>query len=116
MFDRSNDLAVTFTARQKDFMLLNKEELNLQMKQWRELAKQGRLIIRECNNVKLNDDDNSKWYVFVVQNTDEEKNNMDMFGMFILSVMVRGYVYAFKSKTNRDTIRDYVMKGITVVE
>jgi hypothetical protein len=86
------------------------------MKQWREFAKQGKLIIRECNLAQLKDDDESKWYVFVVQNTDEKKNNMDMFGMFILSVMVDGYIYAFKSKTNRDNIRDYVMKGITVVE
>jgi hypothetical protein len=114
-FDKSNDLAVTFIKDRKDFMLLNKEEMNEQMKIWRQQAKNGLIVINDCNDFKLRDEDEKKWYVFVVQNRDETKScGIDPFGIYILGILVDGYVYAFKSKTNRDNIRNYVMKDIIV--
>jgi hypothetical protein len=89
--------------------------MNEQMKIWRQQAKNGLLVINDGNDYKLRDDDEKRWYIFVVQNRDDAIScGLDPFGVHILSMMVDGYVYAFKSKTNRDNIRNYVMKDITV--
>jgi hypothetical protein len=109
----SSDLGVYFHHQQKQFTLLNKAELNQQMKQWRQLAKDEKLIIRSQNNKSFTDENGKEWHILVIQPFDEDKmkNFMsDPFGMLVLGFMVTGYIYAFDNINNRDMIYNYVMK------
>ncbi len=95
----------------KGLSAFNNAELKDQMKIWRKQAKDGVITIRNCNSKTKTTDDGREWFIFVVQA--KEALGLDPLGMFVLSEMVDGFIYAFTSKANRDSIQKYIMKGLT---
>lgn len=110
----SSDLCLFFHHNQKDFGVLDKQELEQQMRYWRKEAKAKNLQIREHNN-QTKIVDGKEWHILVIQPYDDAKlqdYNPCLFGMLVLNFGVSGYIYAFDSKNNRDMIYQYVMKGL----
>ena len=86
------------------------------MKRFRKQRKEGTLTILEANNktkVLGNKYLNSKtFYFMVIQDPDENKNpQCDPMGLAVKdgAFIVSGWIYAFKSKTNRDASYKYIM-------
>lgn len=108
------DLCVFFHAKEMAFSVMNKDELNEQMKSWRKQAKGKTVKMRKANN-KTKTYDGKEWHILVVQPYDDEKlahYNPDPFSLLLLGFYVNGYVYAFDNIKNRDMIYEYVMKGL----
>jgi hypothetical protein len=108
------------TNLQQGLSVLDKEEMTEQMREWRSLAKAGKLKIMDCNCKTTTLPNNKKAWFLVVQPFDPETGNMkdaqlDPVGLFIVGEMVSGYIYVFDSKRNRDAVKEYVMKGIDSV-
>lgn len=95
---------------QHGFMTMDKHEMKPQMVKWRRLIKQGKLVCRDYNKKTLKADDGREWHVLVVQDAVQESNDVDAMGMFVLSFMVSGCLYAFQDKNNRDKVFDYINK------
>jgi hypothetical protein len=95
----------------KDKMLsvMNNKELKVQAKMWRKQRKEGLIQIQEYNN-KTKDVDGKEYYSLVVQPTDLDNADIDPLGLLKIGLMVSGFVYVFKNKTNRDIIYEYVNK------
>lgn len=108
----ASDLALYFHHNQKQFSVMNKQELGFQMKEWRKLVKKGELTIRLANN-KTKQVDDKDWHLLVIQPKDDDKladYSVDLFGALLLGFHVNGYIYAFDNIKNRDMIYEYVMK------
>jgi len=114
---QKGEYCLCFNKHLGRFTWLNKEQLNKQNKVWRNLIKSKRLCLDDKNNKSFKIYD-KKVYTFVIQNLnsdgeyDELKNSIDLLGLIGFSnkvEMVSGYIYAFTSKTNRDTIYKYLM-------
>ena len=100
----------------KDYCCGNKDEWKGEMKRFRKQRKEGTLTILEANNktkVLGNKYLNSKtFYFMVIQDPDENKNpQCDPMGLAVKdgAFIVSGWIYAFKSKTNRDASYKYIM-------
>jgi len=110
----SSDLCLFFHHDNKDFGVLNKQELEQQMRYWKKEAKAKKLQIREHNN-QTKIVDGKEWHILVIQPYNDDKlsdYNPCLFGALVLNFMVQGYIYAFDNKNNRDMIYEYVMKGL----
>ena len=89
--------------------VMNNKELKVQAKMWRKQRKAGLIQIQDYNN-KTYDVDNKEYYTLVVQPADLDTADIDPLGLLTIGLMVSGFVYIFKNKTNRDLIFDYVNK------
>jgi len=112
---RQGDLALSFISHQSQFGWFDKKTITAQSKIWRKLALTGQSKINSFNNKEVVVDGYT-WYFLVVQpykpNGKFAPCNFDPFGLMVLGEMVCGYIYAFKTKQNRDAIYSYVMKDI----
>jgi len=112
---RTTDLALSFFHDAKEFYVLNKEELEEQMRTWRKLSKEGRLKMAAYNN-RTQTAKGRTWYFLVVQayypNGNMMECNVDPFGLFVLNEMVSGFLYAFTREANRNMVYEYVMKDV----
>jgi len=113
---RPSDLAICWLQREGVFSLYDKTEMTSQMKLWRKLAKEGKVKMGHYNN-KDKKEGGRDWAILVVQPYDPITNKMkecdfDPMGLFIMGEMVSGFIYAFRSKENRDKVFEYVMKDI----
>ena len=79
---------------------MNNTEMKTQMRDWRRLAKQGKLTIRFINSKSRTLEDGNTWHWFVVQPINDD-SNLDSLGLFLLGEWVDGFIYCFKSKENK---------------
>jgi hypothetical protein len=89
----------------------NKEEWSGEMKRFKKLRKEGVMKLLEANN-QTKMIGGKKLYILVVQKTDEDQNpTIDPMGLAIDdgAFLVSGWIYAFKSKANRDASYKYIM-------
>tara|TARA_R110000751_G_C13431198_1_gene441622 strand:+ start:46 stop:459 length:414 start_codon:yes stop_codon:yes gene_type:complete len=110
------DIVFFWHHANKDYCCGNKDEWKGEMKRFRKQRKEGTLTILEANNktkVLGNKYLNSKtFYFMVIQDPDENKNpQCDPMGLAVKdgAFIVSGWIYAFKSKTNRDASYKYIM-------
>ena len=107
-----SDIAWTFHVQLNNFVRFNEKECQLEMKRWRKLAKENKLVIEKYNNKSATAFD-VEWHFLVIQPKDlNEDWGIDTGGFFILGELVSGHIYAFKSKDNRNKVEQYVMKGL----
>ena len=95
----------------------NKEEMTTEMKMWKQLRKDGILQMLE-KNCKTKVIDGQTYYILVLQqlkNGVQEPVGIDMLGVGY-GFMVDGFIYHFKSKTNRDLVFNWVMGKSVVFE
>ena len=90
----------------------NEETLHQQMKEWRNMALEGKIEIMNYNNMKRKTFDGKEWYILVVQPKELEDAPLDPVGMMLLGVMVSGYVYCFEKKKNRNDVAKWVMRKL----
>lgn len=93
-----------------DMMMMsvfNNEEMNDQMRLWKDLAKQGHLTVLECNN-QTREIDGKNYYLMTITPCPNTAN-FDPIGMS-LGFMVSGYIYVFKMEKNRDAVFGYIKK------
>ena len=108
------DLAFAFIRRVKAISYFNSEELKEQMVMWRKQRKEGKLVIEEYNNI-TKVIGGKVFHIFVVQPINENRELVDVgidpMGLAFDegSFMVTGFIYAFKTVENRDSIYKYVM-------
>tara|TARA_R110000823_G_scaffold248435_1_gene372037 strand:+ start:162 stop:575 length:414 start_codon:yes stop_codon:yes gene_type:complete len=111
----STDIVFFWHHANKDYCCGNTEEWSGEMKRFRKQRKEGTVTILEANNkTKVLGDDkkNKTFYFMVIQDPDETKNpQIDPMGLAVKdgAFMVSGFIYAFKSKTNRDKSYKYIM-------
>ena len=120
--DKRDDVAISWVERFHSLSWLSKDNMTEQMKLWRKSAKgegeyaDDRVRIFEYNNKEVEDMDGKKWYTFVVQTCGSSNKmkymNLDAVALTVFNIMVGGYLYAFKSKVNRDRVYEYVMKDL----
>lgn len=100
------DICFSFIRHMADFGVLNKEEMNNQMKMWKDFAKKGLLQMYASNN-KEHDVEGKKVYTLVINS---KENSAYCPLSLAWGIMVSGYTYAFTKKENRDAVYGYVKK------
>ena len=75
---------------------MNNTEMKTQMRDWRKLAKEGKITIRFINSKSRTLEDGNTWHWFVVQPQNGEPC-LDSLGLMILGEWVDGFIYCFKS-------------------
>ena len=115
---QNTDIAYCWNVKYQDYTYLNKEELHIQMKQWRKSCDEGKITIKKYNNTKQRFKGTKLWCC-VVQRTQKcldllngtREDSIDPAGfIFDDMFMVSGHIYMFKSKTNRDLVYRYVRR------
>ncbi len=92
----------------RDMAWLNNEETTEQMKAWRRLRKTGDLVmIPENNTTRIIC--GKEWHILVVQSPTGISLDPIGLGFDDSQFLVRGYIYMFKNKINRDATFNYVM-------
>jgi len=99
----------------KGMTFLNKEEMGRQSKKWRQRAKEGKLKIHAYNNIAKTSFDGREWHLLVITPYKDGHLKVlhpDPAVVMIMKEYINGYVFFFKRKENRDSIYEYVMKGL----
>lgn len=116
------DIGFTFHQASLGFVVYNKEEANELMLLWKGLAKQGKILMRECNNreyeVEITKNGTKmmkKIYTFVVQTTDEDAMSICPLSMG-LGTLVSGFTYGWTKQENRDAIYNYVKRYVEICQ
>ena len=102
------DIGFTWIKHYHDFSVFNKEEMTAQMKQWKDLAKEGRLTVHEENNKDI-DVEGKTIYCLVITPKKADTSFCPLSLAF--GTMVSGFTYAFTKKDNRDAIYGYIKKN-----
>lgn len=103
----TTDLAFTCIHDTLQMSVFNDEEMRGQMLLWKDLAKQGKLEVLECNNYSHTID--GKEYYFLTITPIGHETMISPIGI-ATGFLVNGYVYGFRRKTNRDAVFQYVKK------
>ena len=93
----------------------DKAEFHDEMRRWRKLAKQGRLVINPENHTNDREYRGVKYYGLCVQTCDEsgvQGGPTDPLALLIFGFAVDGMCYFFPSRRNRDDVAAWVMKGV----
>tara|TARA_R110002126_G_scaffold59473_1_gene155834 strand:+ start:341 stop:829 length:489 start_codon:yes stop_codon:yes gene_type:complete len=101
------DICLSYVKHVADFTVMNKDEMKVQMKRWKELIKDGKITILEGNNNEF-DIDTKKVYTFVITPVDFETSFCPV--ALAWGTLVSGYTYVFTKKDNRDSIFAYLKK------
>ena len=107
----SSDICWTYHQTRQGIVMLNAEELRLESKRWRQYAKEGKMKIHAYNNVAKTSFDGREWHLLVLTRNTEDVI-ADPAAALLMKQFINGYVYFFKKKENRDSIYEYVMKGL----
>jgi len=86
----------------------NQESIHKKSKILYKLRKRGHIVLQEYNNEKVKMPDGKTYYMFVVQHTDSTKDTEDVFAK-AQRLIVKGNVYFFTRKANRDALYKYIM-------
>jgi hypothetical protein len=108
---QKSEIACSFHGVAQDMMWLSKDQMGGQACLWRDQIKAGKIECRDYNNFDLEDEKTGKkWYCLVVQPTKEEDCQMDPIMMMVFGIMVDGFAYFYKTKSNRDSIYEFINK------
>jgi hypothetical protein len=105
------DVATSFVYRVKEFCWYDNNTMREQMRQWRKLAKNGKLIMRKCNNKNF-EYEGKEYYLLEAQGSGEDPTCL--IGLFVAGMIVNGFGYVFLNESSRDKVYEYVMKDIVV--
>jgi hypothetical protein len=108
---QKGEICVTFHRQEAGYAWYKKDGMNIEMKRWRKLAKDGKLKISKCNNQDFNYN-GEMYYTFLIQTYNNNDCGLDPILSLVFGYFVSGYGYIFKTKENRDSIYNYVMKDI----
>jgi len=111
---RKGEICFSFYREKNAFMWLEKTTINENMKIWRKSAKNGTIKICKYNN-KTYEVFGNTYYTMVVQAFQDNKQIQTGVCMLMLELFKRaidGYGFCFRTQENRDSIYNYVMKGI----
>lgn len=106
----SKDLCFFFVERLNCFSLMNKIELQNQLREWKELTKKQKIYVIAENNFDLKIK-GVLYYILVIQS--DEIKTYSKAGLFLFdnnSLGVDGWFYCFKRKENRDMVYEYIYK------
>ena len=101
------EICFSFIQHLKDFSVFNKQEMNEQMKLWKDLAKQGHIQLYPENNNEYNINKKTL-YLLVITPNNQDCSICPL--SLALGQLVTGYTYVFTKKENRDAIYNYVKK------
>jgi len=107
---QKGEICVTFDRQEAGYGWYKKDGMNIAMKRWRKLAKDGKIKISKCNNQDFNYN-GEMYYTFLIQ-TNNNNECVDPILSLVFEYFVSGYGFIFKKKENRDNIYNYVMKDI----
>ena len=105
---KEGDICVSLSKSVNMVGWSTKESINNECKIFYKLRKRGHIILREGNNGKVKMPNGKTYHFFVVQHTDPTKDTPDMFAD-AQHIMVKGNVYFFTRKANRDALYQYIM-------
>ena len=107
---RPDEVVMFFHRKANDMGYYTKKQLDGEAERWRDLQREGKVELLECNN---NDEvfiKGKHFYIFVVQHKGIEVG-LDKTGMSWddRTFLVDGFIYYFEDKFKRDTVYKYVM-------
>ena len=100
------DICFFWQFAMKNFAVMNKEEMDVQMRGWCKQAKEGVLTVMECNNTET--DFNGKMIYGLVITPNMECSLCPI--SLAIGMMVSGFGYFFTSKANRDAVFQFLKK------
>jgi len=103
----STDIGFSCIHDTLQLSVYNDAEMRGQMLLWKDLAKQGKIGVLECNNYTNQVHDKEIHFLTITP-----RNNTAMIDPIGIATghMVNGYIYGFRRKTNRDAVFNYVKK------
>jgi len=110
MSEKMNAKAFTYNRRYKGLTWLDTKDIHSEFKRFKGQVKQGVLKVEEYNNQALTMKNNdTKWYVLVLQHADDSQVGWDLGGIKIFQFMVDGICYFFQNEKNRDKMYKYLV-------
>lgn len=106
------DIGFSYMEHLDRFGVFNEKEMHVQMKEWRDWLKSGKIYILKENNKKLHID-GVQYYTIVIQGKGISMSKMGM--LFDECYMVDGWFYVFKSEKTRDTVFNWLYKYCQIV-
>lgn len=101
------DIAFTYMEHIDRFTVFNEKEMHIQMRQWKDWLKSGKIYILKENNKKLHID-GVEYHPLVIQGKGISTSKMGM--LFDECYIVDGWFYVFKSEKTRDTVFNWLHK------
>jgi hypothetical protein len=95
-----------------DFAVMNKKEMDTQMRMWAKQAKDGILTVLEENNSEHTIEGTEGGKIFGLVITPKAYSNMCPISLS-LGTMVSGFGYFFTSESNRNAVFEYIKKKST---
>ena len=109
MSEKMNAKAFTYNRQYKALTWLDTKDIHTEFKRFKGQVKQGVIKVEEYNNKALTMKNNdTKWYVLVLQHADDSQVGMDLGGIKIFQFMVDGICYFFQNEQNRDKMYKYL--------
>lgn len=110
MSEKMEAKAFTYNRQYKALTWLDTKDIHTEFKRFRGMVKQGVIKVEEYNNKALTMKNNdTKWYVLVLQHADDSQVGMDLGGIKIFQFMVDGICYFFQNEKNRDKMYKYLV-------
>ena len=110
MSEKMNAKAFTYNRQYKCLNWLDTKDIHSEFKRFKGQVKQGVLKVEEYNNQALTMKNNdTKWYVLVLQHADDSPVGWDLGGIKIFQFMVDGICYFFQNEKNRDKMYKYLV-------
>jgi hypothetical protein len=104
---QKSEIACCFHGASREMMWASKELMASQAKLWRELIRSGDVQCLPGNNLDRADKNGRMWFMLCVQ-VMEGQVNPDPIALLEFGFMVIGCCYFFKTKSNRDSIFQFI--------
>ena len=104
-----NEVSICYNQQNEVFNYINKDEMKIQLKNWRKMIKANKIEVLEGNNLLVYDKRGRPFFILVITPTDANYTQIDPFGL-VLDYMVSGFIYAYDNKKNRDDCFSYLNK------
>lgn len=107
---QKTDICLFFHQATQQYSVMNREEMQAELRRWKPMAKAGVMKVLEANKQSYTIQ-NKTLYTFVVTPTDPSLAYVCPLSL-ALSTIVHGMTYAFTKEQNRDDVFDYLYKYI----
>lgn len=107
---QKTDICLFFHQATQQYSVMNREEMQSEMRRWKPMAKAGLLKVLEANKQSYTVK-NKTLYTFVLTPTDPSLAYVCPLSL-ALSTIVHGMTYAFTKEQNRDDVFEYLYKYI----
>ena len=109
MATKRDGLCWSYHPEHKKLVWMNKENLNYNFKSLRKEYKLGKIKCDEKNHREFILNNKSVWYSLTLQHP-TECMGLDLAGLKLFSHLVDGHMFFFSSKSNRDSMYNYLIK------